>query len=72
MRLSAQEAAGILGGDGANFTSSGNALGGADSLGADNVLEMLLLDARNKNAEGRHHRWHRRSQTSVNRVSSTR
>ena len=38
-----------LGARSANFTSSGNALGGADSLGADNVLEMLKNYARNKN-----------------------
>jgi nuclear GTP-binding protein len=40
---------GKLGARNANFKSSGNALGGADSLGAESVLEMLKNYARNKN-----------------------
>lgn len=38
-----------LGARNANFNSSGNALGGADSLGAETLLEMLKNYARNKN-----------------------
>ena len=38
-----------LGARNANFKSSGNALGGADSLGAETLLEMLKNYARNKN-----------------------
>jgi len=38
-----------LGARNANFKSSGNALGGTDSLGAENLLQMLKNYARNKN-----------------------